>query len=70
MSNPYNSNDEAFFAAVGRLALAWGLIDSALATLVKIIYIRFDKQKVERDMPRASAAKLIICDGASPKSRF
>lgn len=58
MSNPYNSNDEAFFAAVGRLALAWGLIHSALATLVKITYIRFEGNKIEREMPDSLSRKI------------
>jgi hypothetical protein len=58
MSNPYDSNDETFFVAVGRLALAWGLIDSALAALVKIIHTHFGGQKIERDIPESLSRKI------------
>jgi hypothetical protein len=57
--SPLDSTDEAFFAAVGRLTLAWGVIDSALEVMVLIIHTGFEGRKIEREAPMSLSRKII-----------
>lgn len=57
-NSPYESNDEAFFAAVGRLALAWGMIDAGLTVLVNVVYTRYEGQKIEDEIPWSLTRKI------------
>ena len=58
LGSPLDSTDEAFFAAVGRLALAWGIIDSALEVMVLMIHAGFGGSKIERDAPMSLSRKV------------
>jgi hypothetical protein len=54
----YDSADDAFFAAVGRLALAWGMIDSCLEVLCLVIFNDFGGRGIERELPWSLSRKI------------
>jgi hypothetical protein len=54
----YDSKDDAFFAAVGRLALGWGMIDSCLEVMCLIIFNDFGGRKIEDEIPWSLSRKI------------
>jgi hypothetical protein len=60
MPEPHNATpaDEAFFAAVGHLTIAWAHVESGLDFAILIIYGRLGGDKIEPEMPRALQRKI------------
>lgn len=56
--SPFDSDDDAFFAAIGRFTLAWGLIDTVLEVLVQVVYHRFGGRHVDAEAPRSLSRKI------------
>jgi hypothetical protein len=58
MSRPELPEDEVFFAAVGRLAIAWAQIEGGLDYAIKIIHLSAGGDTIEPEIPWALQRKL------------
>lgn len=58
MSNYTNPTDEAFFAAIGRMTLAWGHVELGLDALVDVFYTAVGHSEIDPIRPVAFKRKL------------